>query len=183
MGGRPELVKLVEDGELNPVRALDLGCGTGGNVNWLAARGVKAIGVDFARSAIDRAQTEAEESGSGAQFFVDDMTNLETVSGTFDLIVDYGSIDDLSRSARARCAARIKELVSPGSKLFMYCFDWNMSWWERALAKILPFGDGVIQSDEVQELFADSWEITRLEHHDNLKGWPRSYSVYLMTAK
>ena len=151
MGGRPELVKLVEDGALTPVRALDLGCGTGGNVNWPAAQGVEAIGVDFARSAIDRAQTEAEETGSGALFFVDDITKLETVSGTFDLIIDYGTIDDLNRSARASCATRINELVSPGSNLLMYCFDWNMRWWERVLAKILPLGDGVIQPDEVRD--------------------------------
>lgn len=68
MGVRPELEKLILDGELAPSRVLDLGCGTGGNVNWLAARGVEAVGVDFAASAIGRAKNDAEEQESGGLF-------------------------------------------------------------------------------------------------------------------
>jgi SAM-dependent methyltransferase len=182
MGVRPELEKLVLDGVLQPKRALDLGCGTGGNVNWLATRGVDATGVDFARSAIDRAIKDAVESDSGATFTVDDITKLETVSGKFDLIIDYGSIDDLDRKKRQKCVDRIEELAEVGTRLFMYCFEWEPIWWERLLGKILPFGEGIIRPGEAERLFSDRWDIELLERNET-DGFPRVISVYLMSRK
>jgi len=183
MGVRPELEKLILDGELAPYRVLDLGCGTGGNVNWLAARGVEAVGVDFAASAIGRAKNDAEGQESGGLFFVDDVTKLESVHGKFDLFVDYGTLDDLGRDARRACIERIKELAAPGAQFFVYAFEWKLSWWEKLLAKALPFGEGVFKPGEVDELFGQDWNIKQLEFHSGLKGWPKAYGVYLMNLK
>ena len=53
---RPELVKLVTDGDLRPGRAIDLGCGVGDNV-LLARHGFTVTGVDIAPAAIQRARS------------------------------------------------------------------------------------------------------------------------------
>lgn len=183
MGVRPELEKLVLDGDVQPTRVLDLGCGTGGNVNWLTARGVDATGVDFAASAIARAKRDAEEQESGGQFFVDDVTKLESLDGEFDLFVDYGKIDDLGIEARRKCVDRVKELAAPGAKFFVYAFEWEPVWWEKTLAKMLPFGEGIFKPGEVHALFEQDWDIKQLEFHTDLKGWPKAYGVYLMTLR
>ncbi|MGJ9425985.1 class I SAM-dependent methyltransferase [Nesterenkonia halotolerans] len=82
----PTMSSLVTD--LSAGRALDLGCGEGGDVLWLAHRGWKAIGVDISETAVARAQSHAEaedfEEGS-AEFFVGTLPE-EMPAGPFDLI-------------------------------------------------------------------------------------------------
>ena len=52
--GRPpqELVEFIESKKLRPCSVLDIGCGTGTSVCYLAARGFDATGVDISRVAI-----------------------------------------------------------------------------------------------------------------------------------
>src|SRR6266511_3280582 len=57
----PEVVELVEGKTpLPPGRALDLGCGTGNEVAYLARHGWTATGVDLVQVAIDRAASRIE---------------------------------------------------------------------------------------------------------------------------
>ena len=61
---RVELVRLVEGGALTPARlppgrALDLGCGTGANLRYLASHGFEVTGVDFSTVALKVAHQRA----------------------------------------------------------------------------------------------------------------------------
>ncbi len=47
---------------LTPGHALDLGCGTGGDAIWLAARGWQVTAVDIAQAAIDQARGHAADA-------------------------------------------------------------------------------------------------------------------------
>src|SRR5438128_2550453 len=100
MGPRPELVRGVADGTLKPGRALDLGCGTGDNTIFLAQHGCTVTGLDYAPSAIAKARRKAADAGVTVDFVVDDLTKLRSVRGQFDLLVDYGTLDDLSTMQR-----------------------------------------------------------------------------------
>ena len=53
---RSELVQLVETGDLQPGRAIDLGCGEGDNAIFLAQHGFQVTAVDFSAAAIDKAK-------------------------------------------------------------------------------------------------------------------------------
>lgn len=48
---------------LVPGRSLDLGCGEGGDVVWLARNGWQATGVDLSATAVSRARQSAQERG------------------------------------------------------------------------------------------------------------------------
>ena len=50
---------------LTPGRALDIGCGEGGDAIWLAQQGWQVTAVDFADAALARTTTHAEEAGVG----------------------------------------------------------------------------------------------------------------------
>jgi 2-polyprenyl-3-methyl-5-hydroxy-6-metoxy-1,4-benzoquinol methylase len=50
-----ELEDLLERGLLKPCRALDIGCGTGGLVVYLAKRGFEVTGIDISIIAVKRA--------------------------------------------------------------------------------------------------------------------------------
>lgn len=69
-------------------RSLDLGCGEGGDVLWLASRGWQATGVDISSTAIERAQKAATrlapEAGS-AEFLAADLDSWDD-NRKFDLV-------------------------------------------------------------------------------------------------
>ncbi|MBS3179764.1 MULTISPECIES: class I SAM-dependent methyltransferase [unclassified Pseudoclavibacter] len=50
-------------GALTPGRALDLGCGEGGDAIWLAQQGWRVTGIDISTVAIDRARAAALTAG------------------------------------------------------------------------------------------------------------------------
>jgi len=105
-GPRHELVRLVTDGILTPGSAIDLGCAVGDNAIFPAQHRftVTVTGVDFARAAIERARATARDAGVAVCLISDDLTHLRQVSGPFDRLVDYGTLDALgSRGREAYC--------------------------------------------------------------------------------
>lgn len=65
--GRVNQVLAEVAGGLTPGRALDLGCGEGGDSLWLAGQGWDVTGVDISTTAIDRARTAAVAAGIPAE--------------------------------------------------------------------------------------------------------------------
>ncbi len=57
----PQLV--AEASGLTPGTALDVGCGEGGDVVWLAGHGWRATGADFSANGLARAARHAAEAG------------------------------------------------------------------------------------------------------------------------
>ena len=108
---------------LAPGRALDLGCGEGGDAIWLAENGWHATGIDLSPTAIDRARAAAAERGleDRTAFIAADLaTYLQTASGTaaFDLVTAsfLQSPVELPREQILRAAT---EFVSPGGRLLV----------------------------------------------------------------
>jgi SAM-dependent methyltransferase len=122
-GPRPELVRLVESGKLEPCRAIDLGCGIGENVIYLAQQGFDASGVDISPRAIAKARRKAEGAGVSPTFLVSDVTDLTGVEGPFDVVVDNGCLHSLFGSAaREGYVQTVLRLTQPGSCYFLRCF-------------------------------------------------------------
>ncbi len=69
-----------------PGRALDLGCGEGGDVLWLAEHGWRATGIDGAEPALERARSEAIRRGLDDATFVQDDLARWLPSTTWDLV-------------------------------------------------------------------------------------------------
>src|ERR1043165_388708 len=57
------LAQYVEDGLIEPGRAIDLGCGNGRSSIFLAQHGFSVEAVDYSRAAIEWARELAEEAG------------------------------------------------------------------------------------------------------------------------
>jgi SAM-dependent methyltransferase len=80
-----QLAAVVAD--VAPGRALDLGCGEGGDAVWLAERGWQVTAVDISETAMSRAAAEAETRGvrDRIDFERHDLSD-SFPEGTFDLI-------------------------------------------------------------------------------------------------
>lgn len=175
---RVELRALVRDGRCAPealrrpgvhaARAIDLGCGSGGVSLELAEAGFQVTGVDFSRVALGKARAAAERRGLGAdrvRFVGGDLTSgtIPGVVGPFDLLVDYGTLDDLPDGGRRAMAAYMTKLARPGSRLFLFAFSgdpadlprFSFDGPSRAFPGLLP--------GEVERLFAPWWRAETLE--------------------
>lgn len=116
----PELMAFIKDNL--PGRALDLGCGTGTNVITLAKNGWQVTGVDFAPHGIKIARKKAKQANVEVNLMVDDVTHLEKVKGTFNLILDMGCYHSLSTEGKAGYRKNLERLLAPGGTYLLYAF-------------------------------------------------------------
>jgi SAM-dependent methyltransferase len=179
-GPRTELVELVENGRIQPCRAIDLGSGTGWNVIFLAQHGFEVTGVDFAQGAIELGRSRAQTAGVTATFVEDDLTNLEHVNGTFDLLVDYGTLDDLNLSHRDLYIENVLPLTHPGSLFLLYCFEWVPSIWATLFYKR---GSVAMGQGEIEHLLGEHFDIEVFSRMEEEPQYGLTWATYLMTKK
>jgi SAM-dependent methyltransferase len=153
----PELERFVASHP--PGRALDLGCGTGTNVVYLARHGWTAVGVDFVGRAIAKARRRARSAGVSCTFLVADVTRLD-VAGSFDLALDLGCLHSIPVAGRAGYASGLARLVRSGGTYLLYAF---------APGAGPAFG---LSPDDVRATFADAFEIVSVEEG---KGIPSAW--------
>lgn len=120
------LAHAVED--LRPGRSLDLGCGEGGDVIWLAERGWQASGIDLSETAIARGSALAAERGIDAErvrFIAGDLgewaadpESVDRGEAPFDLVTAsfLQSPVELPRERILRAAA---SRVAPGGTIVL----------------------------------------------------------------
>lgn len=152
-GPRPDLVELVENGHLHPSPAIDLGCGTGDNVIYLARHGFRSVGVDISSRAINQARTKARDAGVKARFLVGDVTRLVEVEGPFDLVLDYGCLGCIiGTPAREQYVQSLLKLTRAGSIYILLNFTRSPD----AFFNLVP---NVLSSGEAKRLLGSHFEV------------------------
>jgi len=120
----PELVDLIQGADaLTSGSALDMGCGTGTNVAYLADRGWTATGVEAYRRAVAAAERRVLTS-PGATVLRGDVTRLDAlaVDGPFDLVLDIGCFHSIAPGRRDAYAHGVATRTTPGATLFVFAF-------------------------------------------------------------
>jgi 2-polyprenyl-3-methyl-5-hydroxy-6-metoxy-1,4-benzoquinol methylase len=113
----PQLVAVASG--LAPGRALDVGCGEGGDVIWLAQQGWRVTGADFSANGLARAARHAEEAGVGdrCDWWQVDARTFAAGERSFDLVTTHylhppgGQMVDVTR--------RLAEAVAPDGLLLV----------------------------------------------------------------
>jgi len=108
----------VVDG-LVPGRALDLGCGEGGDAIWLARQGWQVTAVDVSEIALERAGEDAAEAGVADRiaFHVADLEH-DFPDGRYDL-VSAAFLHSQLEFDRVQILRRAAEAVAPGGLLLI----------------------------------------------------------------
>lgn len=121
--GRPQpaVVRLAEAGAFTG-SVIDVGCGTGEHVAYLAGRGHDVIGVDIAERAVARARAKLDERDLRARVVVGDALALEGL-GTFDTALDVGLFHVLQPDDRRRYARELASVVRGGGRAFVLCWS------------------------------------------------------------
>jgi SAM-dependent methyltransferase len=162
IGVRQDLVAFLERRDIDPQgfpRSVDLGCGTGANVVYMAQQGFDSWGVDFSEVAVAKARRRAGEAGVEVELAVGDLTAPAIVGleGPFDVLIDFGTLDDLSPETRHLMADTVTRLSRPGSVFLEYCFFGERDELPRFAMGASKFSH--IAPGELESLFGDYWEI------------------------
>ena len=139
--------------------AIDLGCGEGGDVLWLAEQGWTALGLDISATAVGRARDEAAARGlDGASFEAVDLDAWEPEPASVDLVTAsfFQSNVALDRTAILR---RAMTALRPGGRLVTVSHAAPPSW-----AKDHPATMVSVQ-DEAEQLggSGEEWEVELAE--------------------
>lgn len=130
----PTLAAVV--GEFTAGRALDLGCGEGGDAIWLAENGWDVTGIDLSPTAIDRARTAARERGvdERTRFIAADLAthlaaNEHNPSGsaTYDLVT-ASFLQSPVALPRTQILSAASDVVAPGGRLLIVGHAAAPSW-------------------------------------------------------
>ncbi len=117
--GRPNPQLVTEASGLTPGTALDVGCGEGGDVIWLAQQGWRVTGADFSANGLARAARHAADAGVADRvtFWQVDARRLAAEGRMFDLVTTHflhppdGGMVEVTR--------RLAAAVAPGGHLLV----------------------------------------------------------------
>ncbi len=117
--GRANAVLAAEAADLAPGRAVDLGCGEGGDAIWLAEHGWEVTGIDFSDAGLARAAAHAAERGVAdrVQWRQADLRAWTPEGEQWDLVTSHflHLLDDgMLEATRAMAGA-----VAPGGTLLV----------------------------------------------------------------
>ena len=160
---------------LKPGRALDLGCGSGGNAVWLAQRGWQVTAVDFSEAGIEKARNRAADQRVHVDFVVSDVT-VYWPTGPYDLIASF--YIQLWPRQRAQMLSHAVAALAPGGRLLFVSHDQSAppeGWSEEDLASLtnpqevaaeLP-GLSIERAEVVEETGANSHGLAACAGHDS----------------
>jgi len=116
---------LIKSGDINPDRALDIGCGRGENAIMLAMNGCDVTGIDLARNAISDAKAKAIERHVKVNFVVGDVLQMDRLfrKGEFDIVIDSGLFHTMTDEERPVFSRQVHRVLREGGKYFMLCFS------------------------------------------------------------
>lgn len=117
--GDPNPQLVTEASRLTPGTALDVGCGEGGDVIWLAQQGWQVTGADFSANGLARAAHHAAQAGVAerTQWWQVDARDFDPEGRTYDLVTTHflhppaGGMPQVTR--------RLAEAVAPGGHLLV----------------------------------------------------------------
>ena len=149
--GRPQpiLVCLADQG-LIAGSVIDVGCGTGENALYIAARGHDVLGIDLAPTAISRACDKALRRGIRAEFEIADALDLRAIGRTYDVAVDFGLFHVFSDRERAIYERNLRDVLRPGARYFFMCFSDEQPG---------DMGPRRVSQAEIRATFSKGWRI------------------------
>lgn len=117
--GKPNPQLVTEAGRLQPGTALDVGCGEGGDVIWLAQQGWRVTGADFSANGLARAAQHAQQAGVAdrTRWWQVDAREFDAAGAAYDLVTSH--FLHLPDGRMVDAVGRLAGAVAPGGHLLV----------------------------------------------------------------
>ncbi len=142
--GNPNDALVREAGPLRPGRALDIGCGEGADLIWLAEQGWQVTGIDPVATAVERARSLVDARGLDVEVVRAGVADFSPAR-PFDLVAcSYLPVG-------VEAVAAVEKLVAPGGTLLWVHHDFGA-----------PGRPGMVLPPQVAELLSGDFVVAKL---------------------
>jgi SAM-dependent methyltransferase len=111
------VLRATADQDRQAIRILELGCGTGNNLRFLAEEGFHANGIDASSTAVEKARQLLEATGLTAEIEIGDLSALPWPDAHFDLVLDRAALVHNSRDRIRVILSEVHRVLGPGGRL------------------------------------------------------------------
>ncbi len=154
--GRPNGRLVAEIADLDPGRALDVGCGEGADAIWLAQRGWTVVAIDISDVAVGRAREAAERVGASVEWHCGDALPAPFPARSFDLVsMQYPA---LPKAAGEVAVRTLLHAVGSGGLLLAVYHDLDDEHREHMKARGIDPAD-YVGADDLVGLLGDDFTV------------------------
>ncbi|MEK7376530.1 MAG: class I SAM-dependent methyltransferase, partial [Candidatus Margulisiibacteriota bacterium] len=107
----------------NSIKILEVGCGPGPNIWYIAREGFNAYGIDISGSAIEKAKSRLKAEGLSADLRVGDIKQLPYEDKSFDAVIDNECLYCNNRKDTETVLKEIKRVLKDSGSLFSRTFS------------------------------------------------------------
>ena len=116
----PELIGVLMALDMSEgTQCLDVGCGTGADLEYLVEKGFDVTGVDISSVAINLTQKRIDAKRLSARLLVGDILNMSLGDEKFDFITDRGCFHHIANEKRTIYADIIGDAIKAGGYLLL----------------------------------------------------------------
>ena len=163
----PDLNQALTQMSVNNGTILDLGTGPGTQAMALAERGFTVTATDLSATAIQKAQTIAQEKGLDISWKQDDILN-STLNQKFDLVLDRGCFHVFAPEQRPDYVRVVHHLITPKGYLLLKCFS-HLEQREEGPYRFTP--------EDIKNIFTPQFNVLSVKetvYHGTLSPLPRA---------
>lgn len=145
---------------------LELGCGAGNNLLFLAQSGFRCAGIEISAAALQVAEARLREAGLHAELALGDFARLPFADSSFEVVLDRGALACVDFAGARQAIAEAWRVLRPGGRLLFT----PLAEGTRLAAHKADLVGCLYTAAMVRELLA-SWQIQRwlrIERHDEL---------------
>ncbi len=124
----PDIAAALHSLNLQKVRLLDIGCGSGTQALHLARLGYSVTATDLSATAILSGQQLADQEKLDCHFIFDDIRNTQLSAQSFDIILDRGCFHVLAADERPSYIASLRHLSATAGYFIVKCFSITEPW-------------------------------------------------------
>lgn len=137
-----ELVKLIENNQLEPCAVLEVGCGDGFHAIYLASMGFKVTAFDSSLAAIENARANASKAGVACNFQIMDHDKIGSFHKKFDFIFDWRFLHELTNEeAREKYISLVADQLTDNGKYLTVSFSGESTLWGDGKIRKAPNGN------------------------------------------
>lgn len=182
--------------DMETVRVLDLGSGTGRNSYYFAEQGAQVTGLEFSETALTAARKFAAHGELSIEYQAHDIGELFPVAtNSIDIVLDVTSSNSLSDTARAQYLSEVSRVLKTGGFLFLRALSLEGDANAKELIKRFPGPDldtyihpdlGIVEKTFTKESLTSTYgpyfgiaHLERVEHYNVVAGrkYKRSYWI------
>lgn len=170
--------------DLNGLRVLDLGSGTGKNSLYLADRGCIVSGIELSKTAVEIAKDRAMSRKIVADFAIGDIgTELPFKENEFNIILDVVSSNSLNEKERNIYITEMKRVLKPNGYAYVKALCKDSDKHAQNLIRIAPGkekdtyvmpGTGITERVFTEEAIIKLYSDFQILHHEKKS----SYTIF-----